>query len=444
MHLIQSLAGILATLAAFPLIAHAQPACGSWESIGGIAAGEIRDLVAFDDGSGPQLYMAGEFLLVQDPVLGTIEARRLARWDGTSWSTVPGIQGPGNELDSRASELEVWDDGSGPALYVVGAFRLAAGLVTNGLVRWDGTDWSVLGDPATAGLIGTKGAITAHDFGDGERLFIGGDVFLPSSPRDTPKVWSWDGASWAPVDGAPEDGGVITLASLGGELFASVTPAVRQGDSASNVLRFDGTDWTIPVGTGQRIVSNEIWPLLPWSIGGRDVLIAAGNFTIEQGGEAVARNVAAWNGSRWDPLPGIGSSGFFERPASMASFDDGTGDALFIGSTSLREPKRWKDGKFGPVFGLDRTVVLAMTVFDDGDGETLYLADSQSRQVYRWKPAGPCAIDLTNDCTVDLFDFLAFQNLFDAGDPAADFDDDGRLTLFDFLAYQNAFGDGCP
>jgi hypothetical protein len=56
----------------------------------------------------------------------------------------------------------------------------------------------------------------------------------------------------------------------------------------------------------------------------------------------------------------------------------------------------------------------------------------------------PCPADLDGDGTLTLFDFLAFQNLFDTGDPLADFDGDGALTLFDFLAFQNAFDAGCP
>ncbi|UYV13369.1 MAG: hypothetical protein NCW75_03570 [Phycisphaera sp.] len=54
-----------------------------------------------------------------------------------------------------------------------------------------------------------------------------------------------------------------------------------------------------------------------------------------------------------------------------------------------------------------------------------------------------CAADIDGDGELTLFDFLAFQNLFDAGDLAADFDGDGSLTLFDFLAFQNAFDAGC-
>ncbi|MFI4871550.1 MAG: GC-type dockerin domain-anchored protein [Phycisphaerales bacterium JB061] len=55
-----------------------------------------------------------------------------------------------------------------------------------------------------------------------------------------------------------------------------------------------------------------------------------------------------------------------------------------------------------------------------------------------------CYADLDFDSELTIFDFLAFQNLFDAGDPFADFDRDGELTLFDFLAFQNAFDAGCP
>ncbi|MEQ8318286.1 MAG: GC-type dockerin domain-anchored protein [Phycisphaerales bacterium] len=55
-----------------------------------------------------------------------------------------------------------------------------------------------------------------------------------------------------------------------------------------------------------------------------------------------------------------------------------------------------------------------------------------------------CRADLDGDGELTVFDFLAFQNLFDAGDLAADFDGDGELTIFDFLAFQNAFDAGCP
>jgi hypothetical protein len=55
----------------------------------------------------------------------------------------------------------------------------------------------------------------------------------------------------------------------------------------------------------------------------------------------------------------------------------------------------------------------------------------------------PCLFDLNGDCTLDLFDFLAFINLLNTGDPAADCDASGTLDLFDFLCYTDGFNTGC-
>lgn len=55
-----------------------------------------------------------------------------------------------------------------------------------------------------------------------------------------------------------------------------------------------------------------------------------------------------------------------------------------------------------------------------------------------------CRVDMDGDGAVTIFDFLAFQNLFQDGDLLADFDGDGTLSIFDFLVYQNEFDIGCP
>jgi len=54
-----------------------------------------------------------------------------------------------------------------------------------------------------------------------------------------------------------------------------------------------------------------------------------------------------------------------------------------------------------------------------------------------------CEVDLNADEVLDLFDFLAYQSLFNAGDLDADLDHDGVLTVFDFLAFQSLFAAGC-
>ncbi len=57
--------------------------------------------------------------------------------------------------------------------------------------------------------------------------------------------------------------------------------------------------------------------------------------------------------------------------------------------------------------------------------------------------AGPCYPDFNTDGAVDLFDFLAFVNAFNAGNLATDCTEDGALDLFDFLCFVNAFNAGC-
>lgn len=54
-----------------------------------------------------------------------------------------------------------------------------------------------------------------------------------------------------------------------------------------------------------------------------------------------------------------------------------------------------------------------------------------------------CPPDIDLNEQLDIFDFMAFINRFNSGDPRADLDGDGVLTIGDFLAYQTAFDAGC-
>lgn len=88
------------------------------------------------------------------------------------------------------------------------------------------------------------------------------------------------------------------------------------------------------------------------------------------------------------------------------------------------------------------TGYVSTTAFDTGEwqpgGEGAVVG-----VVVEGEPDPGCRVDLDGDGELTIFDFLAYQNLFDAGDPIADFDGDGALTIFDFLAFQNEFDAGC-
>ncbi|MEO1009453.1 MAG: GC-type dockerin domain-anchored protein [Planctomycetota bacterium] len=100
--------------------------------------------------------------------------------------------------------------------------------------------------------------------------------------------------------------------------------------------------------------------------------------------------------------------------------------------------------------GALNTHAIALDTSDAGviDADLLVLSndpDEPTRTVrVLAEVVATCRVDLDGDGSLTVFDFLAFQNLFDAGDPAADLDGDGVLSVFDFLAFQNLFDAGCP
>ena len=77
------------------------------------------------------------------------------------------------------------------------------------------------------------------------------------------------------------------------------------------------------------------------------------------------------------------------------------------------------------------------------DGNNLFISTPDGVRYFEVIGGNPCFADFDGDGELTLFDFLAYQNAFDAGDLAADCDEDGSLTLFDFLCFQNEFDAGC-
>jgi len=442
----------------------AQTACGSWTglfdgllgNIGRTSQTRVSDLLVFDAGDGPMLYMAGNFEVVVDSVFGEVRAPGLARWDGERWSAVPGLDGPGLELDARVITLEVFDDGTGPALYIGGEFTTAAGLEAMCIARWDGTTWSSFEGPGSPGLASKITDIHFHDFGDGPSLYVAGAMLEDLSPPALP-VLRWDDGRWIrPGVNPPESGYGHDLASFDGHLYLSGGERMLiEAERISGIARFDGEDWSMPVGQNQRIVEfgSEFWPLLPIEMDGQDVLLAGGAFSILEGEQHLASAFAAWDGERWLSAKPDGHVSI-STPTDFALFDDGFGWGLFMAGSQIQQRSSsagvLRAGELQSLQGLNGGPGYAVVVHDDGSGPALLVGgefdDPTGRTPYlgRWQPNERCPLDFNGDCRADMSDFLALKNLFDAGDPAADFDADGVLSVFDFLSYQNAFDLGCP
>ncbi|MFT7671586.1 MAG: hypothetical protein ACI8X5_004307, partial [Planctomycetota bacterium] len=139
-----------------------------WSSVGGGLGGgasnSVLALEIFDDGTGPALYAGGAF-----KVMDGAPANRIARWDGVSWSSLG--QGIGLTFPDRVFDLKAFDDGTGLALYATWLFTSVSGLTVPGIARWNGTAWSAVGTGGQSGL-----ALEIYDDGSGPALFVGGDA----------------------------------------------------------------------------------------------------------------------------------------------------------------------------------------------------------------------------------------------------------------------------
>jgi subtilisin len=82
---------------------------------------------------------------------------------------------------------------------------------------------------------------------------------------------------------------------------------------------------------------------------------------------------------------------------------------------------------------------LGAAGFDIFFGYGLFDAEAAASAV-----AGSCYPDFNGDGSLDILDFVAFQNGFTAGDASADCDGSGTFDILDFVCFQNSFTAGCP
>ena len=298
----------------------------------------IYALAVFDDGNGPALYVGGDFTTA-----GGVPANRIAKWDGSSWSALgSGVAGNSSPYgDPSVHALAVFDDGSGPALYVGGRFTIAGGVAANRIAKWNGSTWSPLGAGTGNGLDPSVYALTVHDDGGGPALYVGGG-FTRAGGMTANRIAKWSGSAWSPLgsgmaNGHCDDEGacytdVTALAVFddgnGPALYAG-GDFTWAGGAANRIAKWNGSTWS-PLGSGLEF-SGFGWgfptvrALAVFDGGGGPALYAGGFFTLAGGVEA--SGIATWDGTSWSPL-GSGTIGNVE---ALLVRGDGNGPSLFAG-----------------------------------------------------------------------------------------------------------------
>jgi hypothetical protein len=378
--------------------------------------GWVNALAVFDDGSGcgPQLYAGGSFTRA-----GAVEANRIAKWDGVTWSSLG--EGPMNGLDDSVKALAVFNDGSGsgPALFVGGAFTNAAGIAAKRIAKWDGKSWSSLGPGTEQGTNGQVSALAVFDngSGDGPALYLGGTFTIVGSSTAN-RVASWNGTSWSSLgtDTANGVNGVVRAlrvfddgSGAGPKLYVGGEFSIAGDATANRIAKWDGSSWS-SLGTGTANGMNSIVVALTEfddGSGEGPALYAAGNFTTAGG--VPANRIAKWDGASWSSL-GVDSANGTNKPVEgLAVFDDRSGDgpALYAcgtfttaGNAAANRIAKW-DGASWSALGTGASNGFAetaktMMVFDsptDGraslivGGDFYTAGDAAASRIAQWDGA---------------------------------------------------------
>jgi hypothetical protein len=296
----------------------------------------VRALTVFDDGTGPALYVGGSFTRA-----GDVAVNGIAKWDGSTWTPLgTGINGP-------VYALTVFDDGTSPALYAGGSFTRAGDVAVNNVAKWNGSTWTPLDTNAPS----TTLALTVFDDGTGPALYAGASF---------DGVAKWDGLTWTPLGT-----GLSNLYALTG--FDDGTGPALYAAGLFLIRKWDGANWTALGGLSGIIVG----ALAVFDDGSGPALFAGGNF--QRAGNTVADSFAKWDGSSWTGLHGISEDIYV-----LSVFDDGTGPALYLGGGYHGVPGRVRkmNGEvLNPGFTIDvgySGLVYALAGFDDGTGPAVY------------------------------------------------------------------------
>jgi hypothetical protein len=311
----------------------------AWTFFGGGAiahtnpyAGGVLCFAAYDAGGGRALYAGGVF----DRVNGA-PANHIARWDGTSWSAVPTSSAV--VFPVAVTALTVFDDGTGPALYTGGTQQVSI-WSTYYVLRWDGTQWTRIGNFPSYYVTAALTALEVFDAGSGPTLHALGVLGL---------LHGWGGSDsgmrgrWAAITGgfSPTQTNFWNAATLwpqtfdleghdGGLFVAGDFTDVYVGSASlasRGVVRWDGNAWSSLAGG----VTGSVEALLSHDDGSGARLYAGGRFT--QAGGTSAANVAVWDGTTWSALgSGVADTRFGKpRVRAFASHDDGSGAAIYVG-----------------------------------------------------------------------------------------------------------------
>jgi hypothetical protein len=177
--------------------------------------------------NGNDVYVGGSFSQA-----GSVVANNIARWDGNTWSAL----GTGVSDESGYAYVQAIAV-SGSDLYVGGGFTEAGGAPARYIAKWDGTSWSSLGERIGNPVTGTVAALAVC----GSDLYAGGYWTHNQWPGDC--LARWDGTSWSAVGEGTNDN-VCAIAVSGSDVYIGGWFDQAGSALARYIARWNGNEWS--------------------------------------------------------------------------------------------------------------------------------------------------------------------------------------------------------
>jgi len=386
------------------------------------------DLLPADLGDGEKLYLAGNW-----SEIGGVQASGLAWFDGENfgaWGTGDGI-GRWGGFSPFVADLEMWDDGSGPAIYACGRFEGIDNAQTTNVARYNiaAGEWEAFGQPHfPESNAGNNTSFAVFDDGTGEALYPGGQRFRISGDPNIYVVAKWDGTEWTGV-GQELSGRVTDLAvwddGNGPALYLSGTSTFEVNYFAKLV----GDTW-VPAqsGVNNPPVNGNFSSAFGLYVWGPDLLVG-GNFSqvggldpvtgVGEGDPIPARGIAAL-----EPCGGVQLTDFAILTGSL--LDGGLAD-LETSNDSYVHTRSGFGETFVDLHNMTMLVNAATTV--DNPATLDLTIESRIDQ-----PAGTARVSLRNWATGEFEQVDTF--------PLGDSDDVHVTAGIDATNYVNTSGGG--
>ena len=299
----------------------------TWSSLGmGAGNGVDGSVYALAATGSGEVYVGGYFTQA-----GGVAANRIARWNGMAWSSLG--TGAGNGVNGFVNALAV---AGGGEVYVGGTFTQAGGILANYIAKWNGTTWSSLGTGAGNGVNCSDVVLAVSSNGD---VYVGGN-FTQAGGVAANGVAKWNGTAWSSLGtgvGNGLNGIVYALAVSGnGEVYAAGAFTQAGGLAANRIAKWNGTAWSsLGTGAGNGVNSN----VSALAVSGSGEVYAAGIFT--QAGGAAAKYIAKWNGTAWSSL-GAGVNSYVNALAVSGSGELYAGGGFTqIGGVAANGVAKW-------------------------------------------------------------------------------------------------------